>query len=304
MNIKIQNHNDMNHSILSQPYVFVLDLDGTIIGDCSYQCDIYNIQEIIRRKLVTNKQQLSKMQLSAIARQKTLCDKSLNECYNTCSKLIRPFFGTFINKMKKIYPNSYFFVYTASEKSWAMKEIAIIEKQNKIKLNRPIFTRDHCIKDSSGNLQKSIKHILPAIIKATKAQKNYDFKDTLLVIDNNPTFMDYKDNFLLCPTYNYIKFQNLWENIPLDYHKIDELKKFVSNLISSKKIYSKHNNTNSAILERIYKWLYKKYKKVNKYNSAFENDTFWKDLATIIEHNHIKIFNKKVLTAIQKSIKK
>ena len=303
MNIKTKIRNEDNN-MLSQPYVFVLDLDGTIIGDCSYQCDIYNIQEIIKKKLITNKQQMSKMQLGSITRQKSLCDKSLNECYASCSKLVRPFFGTFINKMKRLYPNSFFFVYTASEKSWALKEIAIIEKQNKIKLNRPIFARDSCITDGSGNLHKSIKHILPDIIKATKAPKNYDFKDTLLVIDNNPTFIDYKDNFLLCPTYNYVKFKNLWENIPLDYHKIDELKKFVGNLITSRKIYSKHNVTNSAILERIYKWLYRKYKKINKYNSTFENDTFWKDLASTIEQNRIKMFNKKLVSALQKSIKK
>ena len=34
------------------PYIFLLDLDGTIIGDCSYQCDIYNIQEIIKKNIV------------------------------------------------------------------------------------------------------------------------------------------------------------------------------------------------------------------------------------------------------------
>ena len=34
-----------------EPYVFIIDLDGTIIGDCSYQCDIYNIQNIMKNKI-------------------------------------------------------------------------------------------------------------------------------------------------------------------------------------------------------------------------------------------------------------
>ena len=34
-----------------EPYVFVLDLDGTIIGDCSYQCDLYNLQDIFKQNI-------------------------------------------------------------------------------------------------------------------------------------------------------------------------------------------------------------------------------------------------------------
>ena len=26
----------------TEPYIFIIDLDGTIIGDCNYQCDLYN----------------------------------------------------------------------------------------------------------------------------------------------------------------------------------------------------------------------------------------------------------------------
>ena len=31
----------------TEPYIFIIDLDGTIIGDCNYQCDLYNIIELI-----------------------------------------------------------------------------------------------------------------------------------------------------------------------------------------------------------------------------------------------------------------
>ena len=116
--------------------------------------------------------------------------------------------------------------------------------------------------------------------------------------------LDYKDNLLICPTYNYIQFQNLWDNIPHDYHKIQELNQFVSKLVASKKIYNKHHNTNAQILEKIHKWLYKKYRRVNSYNATFDNDIFWKDLANIIAQNNMRVFNKTIVQVLQKSIKK
>ena len=179
----------------TEPYIFVIDLDGTIIGNCTYQCDIYNIMELIKS---SKKKDLNKY--------KILCDKSLNDSYNDKSLLIRPHFFYFVQSMKKLYPQSYFYIYTASEKKWAIKEISIIEKNNNFKFDRPLFTRDNCIIDNYGNIKKSITKILPLIKKNVKMPASYDIKKHLLIIDNNPTFIDYKDNLLLCPTYNYIKF--------------------------------------------------------------------------------------------------
>jgi hypothetical protein len=288
-----------------EPYIFILDLDGTIIGDCSYQCDIYNIQEIIRKNIILKN---TNIQLVNLAKYKTQCDKNLEHCYNLQSKLLRPHFATFMSEMRKRFPNSFFFIYTASEKTWANKEILIIEKQNNIKFNRPIFTRDNCIKDSAGNIKKSVNKILPQLLKALKIPKTQaqamatGIINRLIIIDNNPTFIDYTDHLLLCPTYDYLKFHNLWENIPLEYAKITELRQFVSRLIASKKMYVKNNPTNSVILEKLHRWLYRKYKKVNKYNSKYNNDSFWLNLATLIKHHNITAFNKKNITLLQKSI--
>ena len=289
-----------------EPYIFLLDLDGTIIGDCSYQCDIYNIQEIIRKNIILKN---TNIQLVNLAKYKSQCDKNLEHCYNLQSKLLRPHFATFMSEMRKKFPNSYFFIYTASEKTWANKEILIIEKQNNIKFNRPIFTRDNCIKDSSGNIKKSVNKILPQLLKALKIPKTQMatatgtiFGNNIIIIDNNPTFIDYTDHLLLCPTYDYLKFHNLWENIPLEYAKIGELKQFVSRLIASKKMYVKNNPANSIILEKLHKWLYRKYKKVNKYNNKYTNDTFWLNLTTLIKHHNITTFNKKNITLLHRSL--
>jgi len=279
----------MNNNV--EPYVFILDLDGTIIGDCRYQCDIYNIQEIIKKNSTQK-----------LLKNNTLCEKSLCDSYNNESLLIRPFFNKFMLEIKKQYPNSFIYIYTASEKSWAHKEISIIEKQNNIKFNRPIFTRNNCIIDQYGVYKKSVVKILPLILKSMKMPKTYDISKKLLIIDNNDTFVDYTENLLICSTYNYIKFNDLWDNIPEEYLENELLKTFVSSLISSKKIHNIRSKK-SEVQDKVHKWLYKKYKKINKFNYRFRNDTFWKDLITHIKTNNIQEYNKHTLYIMKKSIK-
>jgi len=203
--------------------------------------------------------------------------------------------------MKKLYPSSYFYIYTASEKKWANKEIAIIEKHNNFKFDRPLLTRDNCIMDKYGNIVKSVAKILPLISKTIKIPNNFDISKRLLIIDNNPTFIDYTDNLLICPSYNYMKFYDLRETLP-NYNKCDELKSYINRLVKEQrlgKISKKPEN-----LEKTYKWLYKKCKKINKYNSKYEGDTFWKDLAVLIKHYNITSYSPKIITEIQKTITK
>jgi hypothetical protein len=276
----------MNNNI--EPYIFIIDLDGTIIGNCSYQCDIYNIMELIK---TYDKKNFNKC--------KVLCEKSLSESYNEKSLLIRPHFFHFIQAMKKLYPVSYFYVYTASEKKWANKEISIIEKNNNFKFDRPLLTRDNCIIDKDGSIKKSINKILPLIKKNIKFSSTFDIKKHLLIIDNNPTFIDYKDNLLICPTYNYVKFNNLKDVVPEDI-SCGNIKNYISKLTKEQRMCRNYNNP--ECLEKIYKWLYKKCKKINKYNLRYINDNFWKDLVILIKSHNIMQYTSKNVDMMQKSI--
>ena len=276
----------MNNNI--EPYIFIIDLDGTIIGNCSYQCDIYNIMELIK---TYDKKNLNKY--------KILCEKSLKESYNEKSLLIRPHFFHFIQAMKKLYPVSYFYVYTASEKKWANKEISIIEKNNNFKFDRPLLTRDNCIIDKDGSIKKSINKILPLIKKNIKFTSTFDIKKHLLIIDNNPNFIDYKDNLLICPTYNYVKFNNLKDVVPDDI-SCANVKNYISKLTKEQRMCRNYNNP--ECLEKIYKWLYKKCKKINKYNLRYVNDNFWKDLVILIKSHNIRQYTSKNVDMMQKSI--
>ena len=268
------------------PHIFIIDLDGTIIGDCTYQCDIYNIENIMKKNSVKIKRD------------------SLIKCYKKKSKLIRPYFCYFLKKMKRKFPNSLFYVYTASEKNWAYKEILLIEKTHNIKFNRPIFTRDDCILGSDNNYKKSVKKILPAIARSIKHKNFKDIKDNILVIDNNQTFIDYIENFLLCPTYDYTLFDNLWTKIPKESLKIKEIHSLIKSLIYSDKLCNlcHHNDNNMQQLEIIYEWLHKKHKKINSNNSKYINDKFWKILANLITKNNISTFDRNNVKFLQKNI--
>lgn len=266
--------------------IIILDLDGTIIGNCCFQADLYNLQLI---------QKINKIKL--------INTNSLQKSYSSNSKLIRPFFIYFYKKVKYLYPNSHIYIYTASEKKWAYKEIEYIEKNLQIKFNRPIFTRDECVLNSNNEYKKLVKKILPKIKKNLHDKDNIE--DKLLIIDNNNTFIDYLNNFILCNTYDYIYYLDLWKNINFDYYLNNNLKNYVNKLIKNNKIfkYMYYDNISNIKKELIYKWNYKKYKKLNKQNKIELNDVFFEKLTNEIVNNKFKKFNNDTITYLRKTLK-
>lgn len=266
--------------------IFVLDLDGTIIGCCSYQTILFNLENILKKH------------------HKKLLIDHLTNSYKQESRLIRPHFKYFYNKIKTLFPNCLIFIYTASEKKWAHREITLIEKTHNIKFDRPIFTRDDCIINSGGNYIKSIKKIIPKILKKNKEIKEEDINNRLLVIDNNNVYIDYNNNFLLCPTYDYVHFIDVWSCIDDEYLKIAEINNAVNSLIINKKM-SKICTGNykkllpNKYIELRYKWLYKRYKKINDNNKKYLNDEFWKKLTNAIFDNKITTFDKNSVHLLQ-----
>jgi len=271
-------------SLSQEPYVFIIDLDGTIIGDCVYQVMLYEIENVLKKNS-----------------QKSELKKLLDNNYNPSSKLIRPHFKYFINTIKKLYPNSSFYIYTASEKKWANIEITLIEKSHGIKFNRPLFTREDCLLDSNNMYKKSVKKILPKILKGNKNLN----PSNILVIDNNDVFIDYKNNFLLCPSYNYVLFQDVWDKLKIEHLKILDIYKLIANLINNNKIckYFKES-PNGLDAELKHKWLYKKHRKINKMNAKYKNDDFWKRLCSIIIERDIKTFDKNTVSYLNTELNK
>ena len=269
----------MNKQIQMNNYVFIIDLDGTIIGDCIYQAEIYRIS------LILNKLKI-KIRINEI----------LEECYKEKTRLIRPYFRYFIEKMRENYPSSYFYIYTASEKKWAEKEIMIIEKVLNMKFNRPIFTRNDCqiiAKDDKVNIKKSIE-----VIKKKIKVKNAE----ILIIDDNDVYIDNNERLIKCVVYNHKYFCNYWEYIPLDKIGNKIVLKYLEQLIK--------NNRLNPIIEKktmkeqlnYYDWLYQKCNEVNRLNKNYRNDNFWLRLTNIIIENRIKTFNSSTVKFIHNKI--
>lgn len=242
--------------------VFILDLDGTIIGDCIYQCEIYKIYLI-----------LSKLGI------KIKINDILERYYNEKSKLIRPYFKYFITTIKEKIPNSYFYIYTASEKKWAEKEIKTIEKNLDIKFNRPIFTRNDCkdiIKNDRLFYIKSIENIK----KKIKIEN-----PNIIIIDDNDVYRDNNEKIIICEEYNYKCFCNYWDYIPIDKIRNKIFINYLSKMIEENRlnpIYIKHSTKQQM---EYYKWLYNKCEEINKKNKKYREDKFWLNLTKIIIEN-------------------
>ena len=194
------------------PFIFILDIDGTIVGNVKYQVARYSLVEDIRKssgKRLTEK-------------------RDVPISYHPESMLIRPGFQEFLKKVKGAYPQAEFFIYTASEDKWAEKEIAMMEKSLGFKFRRPLFTRKDCV--DNGGYKKSVKQILPAIWKslskeysaiagksaASESARKMVVDTRLVVIDNMPVFVDCKDRVIMCPTYDYIYAEDITDGIPSD----------------------------------------------------------------------------------------
>lgn len=187
-----------------KPVIYILDIDGTIIGDITYQVMVYDIINSI----------------------KTINPKfthNIKDFPNTLREgIVRPYFSDFIKQVSQHQPNAEFFIYTASQAKWAEFLVKQIEKTYSIKFNRPIFTRKDCMY-INGELQKST-HKIMSKIKGTLRKKYPNVpinelisSNNILIVDNNRVFPSTYDNqrLIQCPTYTF----KIPENLPATFSK-------------------------------------------------------------------------------------
>lgn len=261
------------------PLVFIIDLDGTIIGDCIYQCELYKIYMILAKLGI-----------------KIKINELLEESYTEKSKLIRPYFTYFLQTITKNFPDSHFYIYTASEKKWGVKEIEIIEKNIGFKFDRPIFTRQECSIIQTPKKMEYRKSI-DAIKKRIKV-KNPNF----IIIDDKDVYLDNSDRQIICDCYNYKLFCNYWDYIPLNKIKNKIVINYLSSLIESKRLNESYSLLTMKNKIDHYKWLYDKCYEIAKDNRNYKNDDFWLRLTKAIISNNITDFNENNIRIIRKSI--
>ena len=268
--IKIIEKNKNCYLLNMKKYIFIIDLDNTLIGNCQYQMDLYNKYKLIKKFKGPN----------------ININKVLSPYYNQNNKLLRPHFIYFMNKMKQLYDNNVsFYIYTASTKLWANTEIKVIEKENNIKFNRPIFTRDDCICEENCNLKfkKSIKRILPRIKSAKDSE--------IIIIDDSDVYLDFAEYHIKCNAYNYQLFSDNNYYIPSVYHE---------SLSNGMRCPYNHGDCSIKNKLKLYRWLYKNVIKINKMNEKYKFDKFWLNLANAIETNKITNYTPNVIKQLTK----
>lgn len=234
----------------------IIDLDNTIIGNITYQLLAHNLGVRSHKNV------------------------NVGKYYREDNGLIRPGFCEFIRSVRERLPNTHIHIYTASLKSWALKEVRWIEQNCNIKFDRPIFTRNDCI-NINNVFYKSMK-------KIRKRLKNHN--NNVLIIDNSDVFIDQKECFVKCPTYNTIHFIDLWKLFPIENKQNgsnNELLQWLSKLVKQGYVnpYPDYTIENTETLNHAiqhHAWFAKKLNTVSKNNKKFANDTWWKHLNNIL----------------------
>lgn len=261
---------------MQQLLIIVLDMDGTIIGDISPQIVSYDIHNLLKKNGAT---------LSY--RNKDLASKLLGG-------IIRPFFPEFIHQLQSTFKHIEFFVYTASERKWAMYVIKHIEKACNIKFARPIFTRANCIQIDK-EYRKSLKSITPAMYKSLKKkyqlQKVDDIEDCILAIDNMDVYNSSESKSLIhCKTYDY----QYPENIPaiFDHDSYSRAWKSISGVITRYYGISVSQDFIDFQLQ-FYPIYVKTAEAMRNHNQKYINDALYNNLYKILVHVFgVKKYNK------------
>jgi hypothetical protein len=272
--------------------IFIIDFDGTIVGDVKYQSYLCMLSESGKHKPEQKRNDI------CMADIKTDFENS----YKKENLLVRPYFSGFLKALSEYNKESYVFVYTASEKKWAEKQIKLIEKSLSNVFDRPILTRDDCVVTNSGKICKSISHIFPKIKRKIGIKNESELleKHELVIIDNNDVFLDYSDRFLKCPSYNFMIFFDLWKYI-LPKSEIN-----LSPIIKKGDVCPhRENGCNMKEMFKRTKWLQNKYLEIVKHNKAYSNDTFWKNATMLFAFSSISNKNLKMviekLSALEKT---
>ena len=265
------------------PYIFILDIDNTIIGEvdnCIYE---YSVLEYIYKYCKMNNINAN-------------CNKKIDIIDELNEGLLRPYFIDFINFIKKKYKNIEIYLYTKSAYFWINNSGLIdnIEKIVKIKFNKPYFTRENALDRQKllGNIyddiiEKMIKKY--PLLKIDKNKKKV-FESQLVFIDDIPNNLkDYPFKQIICPEYTYMPYYNIKEKIIYKYNINPEIFNNAEILNMFENYDIPIYNENGSVYQKDIEYMHineiKKIRLAQLYSNNSLNDTFFKDLITVLDKN-------------------
>lgn len=278
-----------------QPFVFIFDIDSTIIGHIHYIYNEYKLHEIMKNKCQTKLYSADK---------ETDCNKMIN--YNSLFKsmLIRPYFVDFVNFIRERFSPCEMFLYTMSTHN-IIHDFFIdhFERETGIRFNRPIFTRDDAVLRS-----KSIFYVIPRIEKCLKERyENIDMRQiirsNLIFIDDRiDNIYDLKSKQLVCPPYQYTVFYDIFRKARKIYPR-SQMKQIIESCnetgIDCFDPFSKDITIKSeSLFNQRLKLLKIQYEIINKQASK---DRFFKELMTLLESK--KDLSDKNIQQLNKTLK-
>jgi hypothetical protein len=269
------------------PLIIVFDIDGTLIGDIRPQVMLYELSMSMK---VPNRR-------PNIMNGKDFQQKLKNG-------IIRPYFTKFVKKLKETIPNVEFFIYTASERSWANFLVPHIEKACGCRFHRPILCRDNCLM-FQNEYKKNVNAIYSCLSKTLKKQYGFlrfqDVENRILVIDNNMSVYDQNDQkrIIFCPTYDYLSPENIPTTIPRNI--------FLSHANTVYNVLGKYMPMPQSVdYHEFEKYFYAYYTKqlssLYKHNIEQSKDKFFLYLLNIILYKRITSFSPSTIAYVSQKL--
>lgn len=208
----------------SKTFVFVLDLDGTVVGDITLAIEHRNLCDFVN-------------QLVDAGALPSSCRSSvdLRPAFDK-QGLLRPGFVEFVETMRKTHDGVEFFVYTCGTRHWAEKIVSEIERCHpSVRFNRPLMVREEsCINHSRSDPYKqlkSLKMVMPTIREALRAKNGKACEITeqnVLFIDDLPgNLLEGSERLLKCPAYRNIVNFDIAHTLSETAKKSEQVKAFV-----------------------------------------------------------------------------
>lgn len=268
------------------PFILILDIDNTIIGEIQHCIKEHTLLEIIYKNCIGIKNLPSKCAKSDI----------LDIQDELKDGLLRPNVKDFLDFFSKKFKNVEVFFYTNSSYKWTNTVLVReIEKALDYKANRPIFTREDSL---TFEWEKTISAIYPQISKAlikkyplleNNKHVNTVFNERMIFIDDiENNVHDYKSRQIKCPPYLFHNYYDIYEKIinkykiPVEVFDNKEILEYMNNK-GDMAIYHKNGSIHQQDKKLIYlQHLYdSKYWEI--YNIVPSKDTFFIDLMKALE---------------------
>lgn len=271
------------------PFIFIFDIDGTIIGNIHQQILEWRLINYIDNSVI------SKFDIT----------EDLN------NGMLRPYFKEFIDFINKKYKNVEIFVYTNSTFQWATYGIIPnIQKTINNKINKPYFT----LNDSNshqkllGNLYDTIIEQLISKYPSLKLDKNKEFifKNQLVFIDDiKDNLNDYPQKQILCPVYNYTDIYDIKTRL-IDKYDIKEEafdNEIVYDFFEEEGLYF-YNKKGSIYQQDKYFQELLELRLLRKKEVLNIEDTFFKSLITIMDEEKTMKLDDNIIKNINEKLNK